>query len=84
MTRIPLNPIWECDFHHLSYGFRPARSVHHAIRTVKLLRTESDEDKAAGRWGHAEADLRQRIPAASEKGWRVMRIPVSSPGCKRW
>ncbi|THH68540.1 reverse transcriptase, partial [Klebsiella pneumoniae] len=24
------------DFHTLSYGFRPERSVHHAIRTVKL------------------------------------------------
>ncbi len=45
-----MDPIWESDFHRLSYGFRPARSVHHAIRTVKLLLTESDEDKSAGRW----------------------------------
>jgi retron-type reverse transcriptase len=45
-----MDPIWESDFHRLSYGFRPARSVHHAIRTVKLLLTESDEDKTAGRW----------------------------------
>ncbi len=31
-----MDPIWENDFHSLSYGFRPERSVHHAIRTVKL------------------------------------------------
>jgi RNA-directed DNA polymerase len=30
-----MEPIWESDFHTLSYGFRPERSVHHAIRTVK-------------------------------------------------
>ena len=30
-----MEPIWESDFHRLSYGFRPERSVHHAIRTVK-------------------------------------------------
>src|SRR5664280_164823 len=36
-----MEPIWESDFHSASYGFRPARSVHHAIRTVRLqLRTE--------------------------------------------
>jgi len=26
-----MEPIWESDFHRLSYGFRPERSVHHAI-----------------------------------------------------
>ena len=31
-----MEPIWESDFHRLSYGFRPERSVHHAVRTVKL------------------------------------------------
>lgn len=31
-----MEPIWENDFHSLSYGFRPERSVHHAVRTVKL------------------------------------------------
>lgn len=31
-----LEPIWESDFHRLSYGFRPGRSAHHAIRTVKF------------------------------------------------
>ncbi len=30
----------ESDFHTLSYSFRPERSVHHAIRTVKLQLTE--------------------------------------------
>jgi retron-type reverse transcriptase len=31
-----MEPIWESDFHRSSYGFRPERSVHHAIRTVKF------------------------------------------------
>ena len=43
-----MEPIWENDFHSLSYGFRPERSVHHAIRTVKLQLTDSKETK--GRW----------------------------------
>ncbi|MBX3324465.1 MAG: reverse transcriptase domain-containing protein [Nitrospira sp.] len=45
-----MEPIWESDFHRMSYGFRPARSVHHAIRTVKLQLQESDEQRTAGRW----------------------------------
>ena len=43
-----MEPIWESDFHRLSYGFRPERSVHHAIRTVKLQLLDSTE--SAGRW----------------------------------
>lgn len=43
-----MEPIWENDFHSLSYGFRPERSVHHAIRTVKLQLTDSKMTK--GRW----------------------------------
>jgi RNA-directed DNA polymerase len=43
-----MEPIWENDFHSLSYGFRPERSVHHAIRTVKLQLTRSNVPK--GRW----------------------------------
>ena len=38
-----MQPIWESDFHRLSYGFRPERSVHHAIRTVKLQLQDGDE-----------------------------------------
>jgi len=45
-----MKPIWESDFLSVSYGFRPARSVHHATRTVKLQLLESDEQKTAGRW----------------------------------
>ena len=45
-----MEPIWESDFHRMSYGFRPARSVHHAIRTVKLQLQADDETGAAGRW----------------------------------
>ena len=43
-----MEPIWESDFHRLSYEFRPERSVHHAIRTVKLQLQDSTYTK--GRW----------------------------------
>lgn len=43
-----MEPIWESDFHTFSYGFRPERSVHHAIRTVKLQLTDCRETR--GRW----------------------------------
>lgn len=43
-----MEPIWESDFHALSYGFRPERSVHHAIRTVKLQL--QDGTVTRGRW----------------------------------
>lgn len=43
-----MEPIWESDFHCLSYGFRPMRSVHHAIRTVKLQL--QDSTYTVGRW----------------------------------
>ena len=43
-----LEPIWESDFHTLSYGFRPERSVHHALRTEKLQLT--DWGQTRGRW----------------------------------
>ncbi len=43
-----MEPIWESDFHRLSYGFRPERSVHHAIRTVKFQL--QDSTNTVGRW----------------------------------
>jgi len=43
-----MEPIWESDFHSLSYGFRPERSVHHAIRTIKLQL--QDGANSSGRW----------------------------------
>ncbi len=43
-----MEPIWESDFHRLSYGFRPERSVHHAIRTIKLQLQDNGE--TSGRW----------------------------------
>ncbi|WP_429322916.1 group II intron reverse transcriptase/maturase [Paraburkholderia sp. GAS448] len=45
-----MEPIWESDFHPASHGFRPARSVHHAVRMVRLQLTAGDEQSAAGRW----------------------------------
>lgn len=44
-----MEPIWESDFLPVSYGFRPARSVHHAIRTVKLQLQDSGRG-SKGRW----------------------------------
>ena len=41
-------PIWESDFHRLSYGFRPERSVYHAVRTVKVQLQDGSTTK--GRW----------------------------------
>jgi RNA-directed DNA polymerase len=43
-----MEPIWESDFHRLSYGFRPERSVHHAVRTVKIQLQDSTHRR--GRW----------------------------------
>lgn len=43
-----MEPIWESDFYRGSYGFRPERSVHHAVRTVKLQLQNSTDSK--GRW----------------------------------
>jgi len=43
-----MEPIWESDFHRQSYGFRPERSVHHAIRTVKFQLQDSSH--TSGRW----------------------------------
>lgn len=43
-----MEPLWESDFHPASYGFRPERSVHHAIRAVKLQLTDNTDTR--GRW----------------------------------
>jgi RNA-directed DNA polymerase len=61
-----MEPIWERDFHRASYGFRPARSVPHAIRTVKLQLQESDEQRTAGRWV-IEGDLASYFETAHHR-----------------
>nr|WP_093175367.1 group II intron reverse transcriptase/maturase [Pseudovibrio sp. Tun.PSC04-5.I4] len=43
-----MEPIWESDFSPYSYGFRPQRSVHHAIRAVLMQTTDGRNTK--GRW----------------------------------
>ena len=43
-----MEPIWESDFHSGSYGFRPERSVHHAVRTVRMQLRDGSDSK--GRW----------------------------------
>mgnify|MGYP000403006795 CR=1 FL=1 len=49
-----MEPIWENDVHSLSYGFRPERSVHQAIQTLKLQLTDGRTSR--GRWV-VEGDL---------------------------
>jgi RNA-directed DNA polymerase len=44
-----MEPVWESDFHRLSYGFRPERSVHHAVRTVRIQLQDSGTG-TKGRW----------------------------------
>lgn len=44
-----MEPIWESDFHHHSFGFRPSRSVHHAVRVVRMQLTDGPRS-SAGRW----------------------------------
>lgn len=43
-----MDPIWESDFHRGSFGFRPERSVHHAICVVKMQLQDGAGTK--GRW----------------------------------
>ena len=57
-----MDPIWESDFHRLSYGFRPARSVHHAIRTVRFQL--QDNTYTVGRWV-IEGDLASYLDVSS-------------------
>ena len=58
-----MEPIWESDFHRLSYGFRPERSVHHAVRTVKI-QLQDGADTTRGRW-IIEGDLASYLDVAS-------------------
>lgn len=37
MLRLILEPIYEGQFHHHSYGFRPTRSAHHAVARLHHL-----------------------------------------------
>jgi len=45
-----MEPIWESDFYKESYGFRPGRSVHHAINSVLICLTDISSRKRKGRW----------------------------------
>jgi RNA-directed DNA polymerase len=78
-----MQPIWESDFHRLSYGFRPERSVHHAIRTVRMQLLDGDERSTAGRW-IIEGDLASYFGAS---GRSLMlsagAIPASARGMSR-
>ena len=66
-----MEPIWESDFHRLSYGFRPERSVHHAIRTVKFQLQDATYE--VGRWV-IEGDLASYLdgrPPLQVVEWKV-------------
>jgi group II intron reverse transcriptase/maturase len=74
-----MEPIWENDFHSLSYGFRPERSVHHAIRTVKLQLTDSNQAK--GRWV-IEGDLSSYFDTVHHR--LLMRCVRKRISCQRF
>lgn len=74
-----MEPIWENDFHSLSYGFRPERSVHHAIRTVKLQLTDCSETK--GRWV-IEGDLSSYFDTVHHK--LLMKSVRKRISCQRF
>lgn len=74
-----MEPIWESDFHPLSYGFRPERSVHHAIRTVKLQLTDCGETR--GRWV-IEGDLSSYFDTVHHK--LLMQCVRKRINCRRF
>jgi group II intron reverse transcriptase/maturase len=74
-----MEPIWENDFHSLSYGFRPKRSVHHAVRTVKLQLTDSAHTK--GRWV-IEGDLSSYFDTVHHK--QLMQYVRKRISCQRF
>lgn len=74
-----MEPIWENDFHSVSYGFRPERSVHHAIRTVKLQLTDSAHTK--GRWV-IEGDLSSYFDTVHHK--LLMQCVRKRISCQRF
>lgn len=76
-----MEPIWENDFHSLSYGFRPERSVHHAIRTVKIQLTDISETITRGRWV-IEGDLSSYFDTVHHK--LLMQCVRKRIGCKRF
>jgi RNA-directed DNA polymerase len=74
-----MEPIWENDFHSLSYGFRPERSVHHAIRTVQLQLNGPDIPR--GRWV-IEGDLSSYFDTVHHK--LLMTCVRKRIGCERF
>ncbi len=74
-----MEPIWESDFHSLSYGFRPERSVHHAVRTVKLQLTDCSETR--GRWV-IEGDLSSYFDTVHHK--LLIKCVRKRINCKRF
>lgn len=74
-----MEPIWENDFHTLSYGFRPERSVHHAIRTVKLQLTDGKTSR--GRWV-VEGDLSSYFDTVHHK--LLMKCVRKRISCQRF
>ena len=82
-----MEPIWESDFHRSSYGFRPERSVHHAVRTVKLQL--QDGSVAKGRWviegdlasffRHRPSSAAAQMRASPHQGPAVRRSHLADP-----
>lgn len=47
---VSLEPIWEADFLHCSFGFRPERNVHQALQAMR-------EAVMSGRTWVVDADI---------------------------
>jgi RNA-directed DNA polymerase len=65
-----IEPIFEADFEEISYGFRPGRSAHDALREVQAA-------LKGGRWQVYDADLQSyfdTIPHEALLGYVAQRI----------
>lgn len=69
-----LEPVYEADFHHASYGFRPGRSCHQALATLgQIIATKKVN------WV-SDADIKGFFDNVShEKLEGLLRIRISDP-----
>jgi RNA-directed DNA polymerase len=57
-AKIVLEPIFEADFHPVSYGFRPKRSAHQALEAVRQTANQ-------GRVWVLDADIKACLDVSS-------------------
>lgn len=82
-----MEPIWESDFHRMSYGFRPARSVHHAMQygrsNCSCRQTMKEVQPVAGllRATWPATSIRFITDCCCEASVNVLPISASLPCC---